>query len=54
MSATLQAVRSLIAAKKVRVSDHAYDELANDGLLAEEVMPRLNARIAKKPAAAVV
>jgi len=36
MSATLRRVQMLIALGKVRVSDHGYDELANDGILAQE------------------
>jgi Domain of unknown function (DUF4258) len=38
MSATLDQVRSLIRQNKIRVSDHAYSELQDDGLLATEVI----------------
>ncbi len=38
MSATLLAIQRLIAVGKYRVSDHAYDQLADDALLVEEVV----------------
>jgi hypothetical protein len=43
MSATLRRVQMLVALGKVRVSDHGYDELANDGILAQEVLAGLDA-----------
>jgi hypothetical protein len=49
MSQTLATVRALIAAGKVRISDHAYDELANDGLMTDEIVNG-----APAPAAVVV
>jgi hypothetical protein len=45
MSATLRRVQMLVALGKVRVSDHGYDELANDGILAQEVLAGLDAAI---------
>ena len=38
MSATLEQVRELVARKEVRISEHGYDELAQDGILAREVV----------------
>ena len=35
----------LVALGKIRVSDHGYDELANDGILAQEVLAGLDAAI---------
>ncbi len=34
----LQAIRALVLAGNVRVSDHGYDELAEDGLLARDII----------------
>jgi len=45
MSATLRRVQMLVALGKIRVSDHGYDELANDGILAQEVLAGLDAAI---------
>ena len=38
MSETLDRIRELVAAGNVRISDHGYDQLAADGLLAGEVL----------------
>jgi len=38
MSQTLQAIVNLVARRGVRISDHGYDELAQDGILAQEVV----------------
>ncbi len=38
MSRTLDSIRRLISEDKVRVSEHGYDELAADGLLARELV----------------
>lgn len=38
MSETLENVQSLIQRGEVRVSEHGYDELAADGLLARDVV----------------
>lgn len=38
MSATLERVRELVARREVRISEHGYDELAQDGILAREVV----------------
>jgi len=38
MGETLQRVRDLVGRGEVRVSAHGYDELANDGLFADEVV----------------
>lgn len=38
MSQTLQKIQILVEQDQVLVSDHGYDELSNDGLLAGEVL----------------
>ena len=38
MSKTLAAVRTLVAAGKVRISEHGYDEMADDRILVREVL----------------
>lgn len=45
MSDTLDDIRRLIASAKVRVSEHGYDELANDGLTTREVVEGVEAAI---------
>ena len=47
MSETFQRVLLLLKSGKVRISDHAYDELYKDGMIAEDVL-------AAMPAATVV
>ncbi len=41
VSSTLALVQNLVARGEVRVSDHGYDELAEDGLMAREVVAGL-------------
>ena len=38
MSQTLQLVIDLVARQEVRISDHGYDELAADGILARDII----------------
>ena len=38
MSKTLENVKALIGKLEVRISDHGYDELSSDNLLAREVV----------------
>jgi hypothetical protein len=38
MSATLDLIRELVARREVRISEHGYDELAQDGILARDVV----------------
>ena len=38
MSQTLQKVIALVAQRDVKISDHGYDELAQDGILAREAV----------------
>ena len=38
MSGTLAQIKALVAKGEVRISDHGYDELAEDGLLARDVV----------------
>ena len=38
MSDTFDTIRALIAEGNVRISEHGYDELVNDGLLARELI----------------
>jgi hypothetical protein len=45
MSDTLTRVKALVATGKVRISDHGYDELADDGILATDVLDGAHAAI---------
>ncbi|MBA3563413.1 MAG: DUF4258 domain-containing protein [Gammaproteobacteria bacterium] len=38
MSETFEAIRNLVAAGTVRVSEHGYDELSNDGILVRDLL----------------
>lgn len=38
MSVTLRTIKQLALSGDVRISDHGYDELANDGLTAREIV----------------
>ena len=38
MDNTLELIRSLVKRERVRISDHGYDELAEDGILVKEIM----------------
>jgi len=38
VSSTLDAIRVLVAAGDIRISEHGYDELADDGLSARDVV----------------
>lgn len=38
MSATLKAIRALVEIRDVRISEHGYDELAEDGLTVDEIL----------------
>jgi hypothetical protein len=38
VSETFERIRLLVGRREIRVSDHGYDELAADGLLAREVV----------------
>lgn len=38
MSDTLEKIRDLVSRREVRISDHGYDELAQDGILAREAV----------------
>jgi hypothetical protein len=42
MASTFSRIRKLVAAGDVRISDHGYDELAADGVLAGEVLAGVN------------
>jgi hypothetical protein len=42
VSKTLEQIKVLVATGKVRVSDHGYDELAADGVLARDVVAGLS------------
>jgi len=45
MSETLQKIRLLVRQGKFRVSDHGYDELSSDGLLAGEVLTGIESAV---------
>jgi hypothetical protein len=38
MSATFEKIRDLVARRELLISEHGYDELAQDGILAREVI----------------
>lgn len=38
MSETLEAVKKLVAAGQVRISEHGYDEIAADGIYVREIL----------------
>ncbi len=38
MSDTLNQINELVAARDILISEHGYDELANDGLTAKEIV----------------
>ena len=41
MSSTFEQVKALVAKGQVRISDHGYDELADDGLFVRELLSGL-------------
>ena len=43
MSQTLQQIRALVAQGEVRISDHGYDELAEDGIFVRDIVGGLPA-----------
>ncbi|HHH38562.1 MAG TPA: DUF4258 domain-containing protein, partial [Sedimenticola sp.] len=45
MSETLKKIKFLAQEGKIRISEHGYDELANDGLAAREVVSGISAAI---------
>ena len=45
MSVTLKRIQALAASKEVRISEHGYEELASDGLMAREVIEGLEAAV---------
>jgi hypothetical protein len=38
VSETFEAIQRLVAAGEVRISEHGYDELANDGIAVREIL----------------
>jgi len=38
MSATLEAIRQLVAAGEIRISEHGYDELSEDAIKVREIL----------------
>lgn len=42
MSETLEAVKKLVAAGHVRISEHGYDEIAADGIYVREMLAGVN------------
>jgi len=45
MSSTLDAARELVASEDVRISEHGYDELADDDILVRDLLSGINAAI---------
>ena len=48
MSSTFDRIRELAASGDVRISDHGYDELAEDGILAGEVVDAIDGAVVVK------
>lgn len=45
MSQTLERIRELVARQEIQISDHGYDELAEDGLFVEDILAGLAAAV---------
>ena len=45
MSHMLERIRELVARQDVQISDHGYDELADDDLFVDDILAGLNAAI---------
>lgn len=45
MSQTLERVRELISLGQVLVSDHGYDEMANDNIFVQDVLDGIDAAV---------
>ena len=45
MSRTLERIRELVTRREVQVSDHGYDELADDNLFVDDILAGLAAAI---------
>jgi Domain of unknown function (DUF4258) len=45
LSSTLEAIRDLVAAGEVRISEHGYDELSEDGIRIRDVLAGLSSAI---------
>lgn len=43
MSATLETIKRLVATGDVRISEHGYDELVNDDILARDILNGVSA-----------
>ena len=48
MSKTLKRIIELVERKDVKISDHGYDELAEDGIFVREVLLGIKS-VSKKP-----
>jgi hypothetical protein len=48
MSSLLEAITDLVLKHNVRISDHGYDELSNDGVSAREVVAGIRSAIVVK------
>lgn len=46
MSETLAAIQSLVAVGEVRISEHGYDELTDDGILVRDIIDSVGAAAA--------
>ena len=45
MSRTLERIRELVTRREVQISDHGYDELADDNLFVDDILSGLAAAV---------
>ena len=45
LSSTLEAIRDLVAAGEIRISEHGYDELSEDGIRIRDVLAGLSSAV---------
>jgi len=45
MSDTFNKIKELVLSRDARISEHGYDELANDGLTAKEIVESINSAV---------
>ena len=45
LSSTLEAIRDLVAAGEIKISEHGYDELSEDGIRIRDVLAGLSSAV---------